>query len=76
MKAATISISCNICAKAELFIAALQPQIAATYIFVIAVPVYEILGAALNVGVIHSVDGLLPIYTRLPAKLDAHWAGT
>jgi len=39
---------------------ALQPQIAATYIFVIAVPLYEIIGAALNVGVITELTGSNP----------------
>jgi hypothetical protein len=40
------------------------------------VPLYEIMGAALNVGVIHKVDGLQPICTRLSAKLDTYMAGT
>ena len=44
---------------------ALRLQIAATYTFVIAVPLYEIVGAALNIGAIHRIDGLQFICKKL-----------
>ncbi len=52
---------------------ALHPHIEATYIFVIAEPLYEIMGTVLNVGDIHRVDELQPIC--LPSS-TRFWAGT